>query len=178
MWPSARRFFAERVSPVAAEEGLWIVGSVSSPKATGASCGLAGRLSVAHVPELLTVCAGSRILEPDLTDLMSVDVAGIEALQGVRAKGAILFGTPGYIQLNRLYRRWTDRRVKAGFPVVIPLVRPVRRRTRELQAPSGCSRRGPPPFFIRNPVRPIIVRTRAKPTSARQVQARARWTTR
>ena len=29
IWPSARRFFAERVSPVAAEEGLWIVGSVS-----------------------------------------------------------------------------------------------------------------------------------------------------
>jgi hypothetical protein len=28
-WPSARHFFAERVSPVAAEEGLWIVGSVS-----------------------------------------------------------------------------------------------------------------------------------------------------
>ena len=61
---------------------------------------LAGRLSVAHVPELLTVCAGSRILELDLTDLMSADVAGIEALQRVRAKGATLFGTPGYIQLK------------------------------------------------------------------------------
>ena len=42
---------------------------------------LAGRLSVAQVPELLTVCADSRILELDLTDLMAVDVAGIEALQ-------------------------------------------------------------------------------------------------
>ena len=61
---------------------------------------LAGRLSVAQVPELLTACAGGGRLELDLTDLVSADVAGIEALQRVRANGATLVGTPGYIQLK------------------------------------------------------------------------------
>ncbi len=61
---------------------------------------LAGRLSVAQVPELLTACADSRILEIDLTDLVSADIAGIDALQRVRANGGILVGTPGYIQLK------------------------------------------------------------------------------
>jgi hypothetical protein len=61
---------------------------------------LAGRLSVAQVPELLTVCAEGGLLELDLTDLVSADVAGIEALRRVRARGATLVGTPGYIQLK------------------------------------------------------------------------------
>jgi hypothetical protein len=61
---------------------------------------LAGRLSVAQVPELLTACADSRTLALDLTDLVSADIAGIEALQRVRARGVTLFGTPGYIQLK------------------------------------------------------------------------------
>ena len=61
---------------------------------------LAGRLSVAQVPELLTACAEGDHLEIDLSDLVSADVAGIEALQRVRAKGATLVGTPGYIQLK------------------------------------------------------------------------------
>ena len=61
---------------------------------------LAGRLSVAQVPELLAACGGSAALELDLSDLVSADVAGIEALQRVRANGATLVGTAGYIQLK------------------------------------------------------------------------------
>ena len=61
---------------------------------------VAGRLRVAHVPEMLAACAGSPVLEIDLTDLVSADMAGIEALQRARAKGATLIGTPGYIRLK------------------------------------------------------------------------------
>ena len=62
---------------------------------------LAGRLSVAQVPELLTACAaGAGRLELDLSDLVSTDVAGIEALQRVRGQGAMLVGAPGYIQMK------------------------------------------------------------------------------
>lgn len=61
---------------------------------------VAGRLCVAHVPELLTACAEGRNLELQLSDLISADGAGIEALQQVRTKGATLVGTPGYIRLK------------------------------------------------------------------------------
>ena len=61
---------------------------------------VAGRLSVAHVAELLTACAGGEVLELELSDLVSADLAGIEALQRVRSKGATLVGTPGYIRLK------------------------------------------------------------------------------
>ena len=61
---------------------------------------VAGRLSVAHVTDLLTACAGGEVLEIDLSDLVSADLAGIEALQRVRSKGATLVGTPGYIRLK------------------------------------------------------------------------------
>ena len=61
---------------------------------------VAGRLSVAHVSELLSACGEEQALEIDLTDLASADNAGIEALQRARAKGATLVGTPGYIQLK------------------------------------------------------------------------------
>lgn len=61
---------------------------------------LAGRLSVAQVPELLEACADSAPLQVDLTDLVSVDVMGIEALQRLRSKGALLVGAPGYLQLK------------------------------------------------------------------------------
>jgi hypothetical protein len=61
---------------------------------------VAGRLRVAHVPEMLAACAGSPALEVDLTDLVSADVAGIEALRRIRTKGATLVGTPGYIRLK------------------------------------------------------------------------------
>jgi hypothetical protein len=61
---------------------------------------LAGRLSAAQVPELLTACADQAGIELDLTDLLSADPSGIEALQRLRRKGATLSGTPGYIQLQ------------------------------------------------------------------------------
>jgi hypothetical protein len=61
---------------------------------------LAGRLSAAQVPELLTACADRSGIELDLTDLLSADASGIEALQRLRRKGATLSGTPGYIQLQ------------------------------------------------------------------------------
>ena len=61
---------------------------------------LAGRLSAAQVPEFLTACADDARLELELTDLVSADAAGIEAIQRVRAKGATLLGVPGYIRLK------------------------------------------------------------------------------
>ena len=61
---------------------------------------LAGRLSVAQVPELLGACAEALPIQIDLTDLVSVDEAGIEALQRLRDRGATLIGAPGYLQLK------------------------------------------------------------------------------
>ena len=61
---------------------------------------LAGRLSIAEVPELLNACADAHPLELDLRDLLSADVAGIEALQRLRGRGATLVGAPGYLQLK------------------------------------------------------------------------------
>ena len=61
---------------------------------------LAGRLSVAQIPELLGVCTDVIPLQIDLSDLVSADVAGIEALQRLRSHGAILTGAPGYLQLK------------------------------------------------------------------------------
>ena len=61
---------------------------------------LAGRLSVAQVPELLSLCVEPGPVEIDLTELVSADVAGIEALQRVRAKGANLVGAVRYLQLK------------------------------------------------------------------------------
>ena len=61
---------------------------------------LAGRLGEAQVPELLMACGEAARLEVDLSDLLSADVAGLEALQRVQARGATLVGVPGYIQLQ------------------------------------------------------------------------------
>jgi hypothetical protein len=61
---------------------------------------VAGRLRVTHVAEMFAACAGSPVLEIDLTDLISADMAGIDALRRMRAKGATLVGTPGYIHLK------------------------------------------------------------------------------
>jgi hypothetical protein len=61
---------------------------------------LAGRLSAAQVPELLWACQDDDSVKIDLADLISVDVAGIDALQRIREKGAILTGASGYIQLK------------------------------------------------------------------------------
>jgi hypothetical protein len=61
---------------------------------------LAGRLTIGHVPELLRACAESAAVEVDLTDLVSSDLAGIDALRRVRAGGATLVGATGYIKLK------------------------------------------------------------------------------
>src|SRR6188474_2304771 len=61
---------------------------------------LAGRLTVAQVPELHGACADARTVQIDLTDLVSADPPGIEALQRLRSQGATLVGTPGYIQMK------------------------------------------------------------------------------
>ncbi len=61
---------------------------------------VAGRLSIAHVPELLEACAAGADVEVDLADLVSADLAGIEALRRLRTRGASIVGAPGYIQLK------------------------------------------------------------------------------
>jgi len=61
---------------------------------------LAGRLSVAHVPELLRACEAGPSVDVDLADLVSADAPGIEALQRIRRNGARLVRAPGYIQLK------------------------------------------------------------------------------
>jgi len=61
---------------------------------------LAGRLTAAQVPELLAACAEGQSVELDLAEMVSADVAGIEALRHVRVRGATLVGASGYIQLK------------------------------------------------------------------------------
>lgn len=62
---------------------------------------VAGCLSAAQVPALLEACAeDSGALHVDLTDLVSVDVAGVDALQRLQAGGAALIGVPGFIQMK------------------------------------------------------------------------------
>jgi hypothetical protein len=61
---------------------------------------LAGRLSAAQVPELLSACSNAGSLELDLTELRSADVAGIDALRRLRDTGATLTGAAGYIQMK------------------------------------------------------------------------------
>jgi len=61
---------------------------------------LAGRLDAGHVAELLRACGESGPVHLDLTDLISADAAGVEALQRMRAAGASLVGAPVYIQMK------------------------------------------------------------------------------
>jgi hypothetical protein len=61
---------------------------------------LAGRLGEAQVPEFLQSCAGVGALTLDLTDLVSADAAGLDALRRIRLRGALVVGAPGYIQLK------------------------------------------------------------------------------
>jgi ABC-type transporter Mla MlaB component len=61
---------------------------------------LAGRLAEAQVPELLIACSELGPLELDLSDLVSADAAGLEALYRVQSRGAMLVGVPGYIRLQ------------------------------------------------------------------------------
>ena len=61
---------------------------------------LAGRLGEAQVPELLMACVQPVPLLLDLSDLLSADEAGLEALQRVQVRGGTLVNVPGYIQLR------------------------------------------------------------------------------
>ena len=61
---------------------------------------LAGRLSVAQVSELLRMWADVAPVELDLTDLVSADSGGIEALRRIRDAGTPLVGAPGYIRMR------------------------------------------------------------------------------
>jgi hypothetical protein len=61
---------------------------------------LAGRLDAAQVPELLQACAGAAMLTLDLTDLVSADAAGVDALQRIRRRGGKVVGASGYMQIK------------------------------------------------------------------------------
>jgi hypothetical protein len=61
---------------------------------------LAGRFGEAQVPELLQACQGAGAVTLDLTDLVSADAAGLDALYRIRLRGARMVGASGYIQLR------------------------------------------------------------------------------
>jgi hypothetical protein len=69
-------------------------------KTGGRHVRLAGRLSAAQIPELFGACVDVAPLQIDLTELISADVPGVEALQWLRSQGAKLVGAPGYLQLK------------------------------------------------------------------------------
>jgi hypothetical protein len=62
---------------------------------------LAGRLQHAQVPDFVETCAKvGKPLRIDLTELISADAVGIEALLRVREMGAVLDGVPEYLHLK------------------------------------------------------------------------------
>jgi ABC-type transporter Mla MlaB component len=83
---------------------------------------LAGRLTVAQIPELLGACVEGLPIQLDLTELVSVDAAGIEALQRLRDHGAKLLGAHGYLQLK------LDSQSGAPVSALPPLERPKKSR--------------------------------------------------
>ena len=62
---------------------------------------LAGRLTAAQVHDLLEACRGRRhAVRLNLSELMSADVPGLEALHDLRRDGANFVEVPVYIQLK------------------------------------------------------------------------------
>jgi hypothetical protein len=61
---------------------------------------LAGRLAEAQVPELMQVCAAGGPISLDLTDLVSTDAAGLEALSRYPRARRDDYRAPTYIQLR------------------------------------------------------------------------------
>ena len=62
---------------------------------------LAGRLGDVQVPDFVETCAkATKPLRIDLSELVSVDAAGIEALLRVRDMGAVFDGLPEYPALE------------------------------------------------------------------------------
>jgi anti-anti-sigma regulatory factor len=65
----------------------------------GCTLHLAGRLNAARVPDLRATCAAAtgRICI-DLTDLVSADAVGIDALRRLHRTGVALTGVPRYLR--------------------------------------------------------------------------------
>ena len=62
---------------------------------------LAGRLGDVQVPDFVETCAkAAKPLRIDLSELVSVDAVGIEALLHVREMGAVFDGLPEYLHLK------------------------------------------------------------------------------
>jgi len=66
---------------------------------------IAGRLTAAHVPDLLQVWlelseVSQRKVQIDLGDLMSSDAIGVEALRRVASEGAVLTNASQYILMK------------------------------------------------------------------------------
>lgn len=71
--------------------------------ADGRTVLLAGRLMAAQVHELWGTCAAiGRDVRVDLSDLLSADPVGVDALRRLRHNGAELVGVPTY------FRRWLE----------------------------------------------------------------------
>jgi hypothetical protein len=69
--------------------------------AVGVVVRLAGRLGDAQVPDFVQICAtAKKPLRIDLTELISADRIGLEALLRVRGMGAVLDGVPEYLHLK------------------------------------------------------------------------------
>ena len=65
----------------------------------GCTVHLAGRLTAAQVTDLLRACGDSSgSLRIDLTDLLSLDAAGFDALQRLTKDGAELIGVAQYLR--------------------------------------------------------------------------------
>ena len=62
---------------------------------------VAGRLTEAHVPDLLRVCAADAgLVQIDLGELVSADGVALEALRRLRASGARVVNAPRFIELT------------------------------------------------------------------------------
>jgi len=72
-------------------------------RADGPTVLLAGRLMAAQVHELWGTCAAiGRDVRVDLSDLLSADPVGVDALRRLHQNGAELVGVPAY------FRRWLE----------------------------------------------------------------------
>jgi len=68
-------------------------------QAEGCTIHLAGRLNAAQVHELRSACASAAgPVRIDLTDLLSADAVGLDALRRLRLSGAEIVGAAHYLQ--------------------------------------------------------------------------------
>jgi anti-anti-sigma regulatory factor len=61
---------------------------------------LAGNLTHAQVPDLLRACEACPALVLDLSDLVTADSTGVDAVRQLRGSGASLVGASGYMQFK------------------------------------------------------------------------------